>query len=125
MSADEQIQSNCARFRKEAGLTQQAVAEETGLSIDIVRAWEQGRRTPERDSIVRLSRLYGRPFEHFLMAAPPPSRVQAKPEFEVRTKIVGNAPPGLEEALQETIRRFTPAYAHEQAKIKKQLHKKR
>jgi transcriptional regulator with XRE-family HTH domain len=127
MSGDEQIQANCKRFREEAGLTQQQVAEAIGQAIDTVRSWEQKKRTPERDSLARLAKLYGRTMEHFFMTEPPAAAAQ-KPDYAVSFKVSGNAPPGMREdaeAMKEQLlRKYNPEYAHKQARAKKQLHRR-
>jgi transcriptional regulator with XRE-family HTH domain len=124
MGDTEQIQINCKRFREEADMTQQAVAEATGMSIDVVRAWEQKRRKPELDSVVKLAKLYGRRIEEFFMPEPPPAARKDKPAYAASFKITGSPPPGLKEELEAVLRKYNPEYAHKQARIKKQLHRR-
>lgn len=127
MSQDEQIQTNCKRFREESGRTQQEVAEAIGQSIDAVRSWEQKKRVPERDSLVKLARLYGRTMEHFFMDEPPASTA-TQPAYAVSWKISGKAPAGLQQELdaakEQILRKYNPAYAHRQTRIKKHLHRR-
>lgn len=89
------IQENCKRFRAESGFSQQQIAERIGQSIDSVRAWEQGRRTPDRDSMLKLARLWGRSMEDFFSEDPPPPRLTERPPWEVIFKLKGEPPEGL------------------------------
>ena len=51
-----------ARFlelRKRAGLTQEELAREAGVTLSAVRQWERGKRTPMLDTAVRLAKVFG------------------------------------------------------------------
>jgi len=116
LTADERereiVQKNCIRFRHELGealgidVSQQMVADMSGLSLDAVRGFEQGRRVPERKSIIKLSAVFGRPFEHFLDADPPPPDPAKRKAWFVHRKVLGKAPAGLEEAIDGIIARY-------------------
>ena len=54
------------RLRKEAGLTQEGLAEATGLALPNVRNWEQGYRVPNVFALYGIARAVGRPMEDFL-----------------------------------------------------------
>jgi transcriptional regulator with XRE-family HTH domain len=124
MTATELLKRNCKLFREQSGMTQQAVADAIGKSIDAVRSWEQttkDKRAPERDSLMVLARLYGRPMDHFFMETPPPAVIAVQPEYEVRFKSVGPVPRGYLEELEAVRRKWTPDRMSEHTDIKKQL----
>ena len=124
MSTDENIQRNCKRFREEAGISQQDAANAAKISVDAIRNWEQGRRTPERDSLIALSRLYGRPVDDFFLEEPPAKRANVVPsvEFEAHFKNVkGVTLPEIEADLEALRRKWPPEKIAELMKQKKEL----
>jgi transcriptional regulator with XRE-family HTH domain len=46
-------------FRKRAGLTQEQLARKADVTLDAVRNWEKGRRTPGLDMAVKLALALG------------------------------------------------------------------
>ncbi len=121
MTQAEIIQRNCALFREEAGLTQQGAATRLKMSVDAYRNWEQGRRTPERDSLAALSQLYGRPIDDFFMENPPKRKRSSLPtaEFEVRLKSFdGVTPEELQDDVEALRRKWTPEKLAEHMRAK-------
>lgn len=53
------VGSNFARLRREAGLTQEEVAESSGFSQQYISGLEQGRRNPTVVTIFELSQAIG------------------------------------------------------------------
>ena len=51
----EQFRHRLRQARKEAGLTQHALAAKAGVSIQAVSAWEQGERMPTGLNLVQLA----------------------------------------------------------------------
>ncbi len=52
----------CARLRmlrRENGLSQQDLAHKLGISASAIGMYEQGRREPDYDTLVRMARLFG------------------------------------------------------------------
>ena len=47
--------SNLRRFRKKAGLSQDALAEKLSVSRQTVSSWERGNSYPDLDMLVRIS----------------------------------------------------------------------
>lgn len=114
------IAANCKRFRQEAGMTQEEVAVFGGFSIDAVRNWEYKRRTPERDTLSKLARLYKRSRDDFYMKVPPPASPVG---FMARTKIVGEPPPGFEDELAELVKKYSPDKLDKHTATKAKLRK--
>ena len=48
--------------RKESCLTQEQAAERLGVSETTVKAWEQGARVPDNETVARMAELYGTPW---------------------------------------------------------------
>ena len=53
------------RARRESGLTQEEVAERTGVARNTVSRYELGRQAPSGRSLLRLAAIYGKPMEWF------------------------------------------------------------
>lgn len=122
MTQRELIQRNCVSFRKEAGLTQERVAQEADVSIDAVRAWEQGRRSPDRDNLAALARLYHRSMDDFFQESPPPPKAAVEePLFALKAD--PRAPEEMRRRAEEYLRNLNREYfdkvATEKAKRKK------
>ena len=54
-----QLGTNLADMRKRKGLSQEALAEKLGVSRQAVSKWERGESSPDTDTLIELSRLYG------------------------------------------------------------------
>lgn len=50
---------NLKKARKKSGYSQEAAADQMGLSIDTIRAYEQGRTEPPISRLREMGRLYG------------------------------------------------------------------
>ena len=60
--------------RKEGCLTQEQAAERLEVSETTVKAWEQGQRVPDNETVARMAELYGTPWlalEHLRSAGSP------------------------------------------------------
>ena len=53
------------RARRESGLTQEEVAERTGVARNTVSRYELGRQAPSGRALLRLAAIYGKPMEWF------------------------------------------------------------
>lgn len=54
---------NLKKARKAAGYTQEQAGEQVGISVDMIRAYEQGRSEPPISRLQQLGRLYGATFK--------------------------------------------------------------
>lgn len=52
------IGERLSEIRKDHGDTQAALAEQLGVSLPTVRAWEQGKSSPNHEMLVSICRLY-------------------------------------------------------------------
>jgi transcriptional regulator with XRE-family HTH domain len=70
------------RARERAGLTQQALAERTGLPLRSIQNWEQGHRVPRVGVLLTLARALRANVEQLLLAmaeaAQPPKKKGGK-----------------------------------------------
>lgn len=64
-SKDEYLYSsaNLKKARRKAGYTQEQAAEQIGVSVDMVRGYEQGRSEPPLSRLRDMGRLYGVSFK--------------------------------------------------------------
>ena len=58
-----ELYENLAHLRKEAGLSQQDLAERLNVSRQTISKWELGTALPSTENLIRLSRLYGVPLD--------------------------------------------------------------
>lgn len=68
-----QIGSNIAAYRKQAGLTQAGLAEKLNYSDKAVSKWERGESVPDVMTLVQLAELFQIPVGE-LLADPTPCR---------------------------------------------------
>lgn len=61
------IGEKIALCRKKAGLSQEALAAQLGISRQAVSRWETGEATPDTDKVVQLSRLFGVTTDYLLL----------------------------------------------------------
>ncbi len=54
------------KLRKERGMTQAELARELDISASSIGMYEQGRREPDKDMFLRLSRYFGVPVEYLM-----------------------------------------------------------
>ena len=121
MSKDEVIRKNTKAFREESGLSQQDLVAALGCSVDAVRSWDGNRRTSDRENVSLMCKLFDRPYEYFEMTSPPKRETKEQQPYRVFAKVIGNGPPGLQEALNKVVEDFGAGKAHERAATKKRL----
>ena len=64
-----EIAQRLAERRKQAGLSQEALAARLGVSRQAVSKWEQGRAAPSTANLLALAKLYGACAEELLQEA--------------------------------------------------------
>lgn len=72
------------RARKEAGLTQEQAAERLSVSVETVKAWEQGQRVPKPEDAERMMRCYAAPWLGLAYTRATCGRLGAVPEVSPR-----------------------------------------
>jgi transcriptional regulator with XRE-family HTH domain len=122
MTEAEIIQRNCKRFREEASLTQEQLAQRIEMSTDAVRKWEQGRGTPGRDALAAMARAFGRSMDDFYQESPPPPKTPpvAEPPMVFALKVVDkDADPELRREAEEFLRRLNQKHLERVEALKK------
>ncbi|MBQ7338228.1 MAG: helix-turn-helix transcriptional regulator [Clostridia bacterium] len=71
MNIQENVSNNLKKYRKEMGLSQEALAERLGLSSQAVSKWECMQSIPDIDAIVALSELFGITIDKLLLDRDP------------------------------------------------------
>lgn len=62
---DTHVATQIREARAKAGLTQQELAEQVGVTLRGLQAWEQGSRTPRMDGLSALALALGKPVAYF------------------------------------------------------------
>lgn len=70
--------------RKEAHMTQEQAAEQLGVSVETVKAWEQGQRVPRPEDVERMQSTYGTPWLGLSYTRATCGRLGAVPEVTRR-----------------------------------------
>ncbi len=65
---NENIAKRLEQYRKQKGLTQEALGEQIGVSRQAVSSWEQGVSSPDTDNLLALAKLYGVTVDDLLTA---------------------------------------------------------
>lgn len=60
------IVNRVRELRTAAGMTQQALAEQVGVTVPTVSKWELGQRMPEWETAFRLSRIFNVPLDQII-----------------------------------------------------------
>lgn len=77
------IGARIAEARKKASMTQEALAELVGVSVQAVSKWENGHNLPEMENLMRIAELTDQPYSYFLDAGSD----SEKPALAVRDRI--------------------------------------
>ena len=64
------MQNNLIRLRKEAGLSQEELADKLAVSRQAVSKWERGEALPDTDNLIRLAKLYNVSIDEIVGYAP-------------------------------------------------------
>jgi transcriptional regulator with XRE-family HTH domain len=123
MTENEVIQLNCKRFREESGMTQQQLADESGISIDAIRAYEGKRRTPDRPRLKLLADTLGRKMDDFTLENPPPPNPESRPPIAL--KVGPHAPADIRKRAEEYAKQLNREYFDRVHAIKKKEPPKR
>lgn len=72
-----EIGQRLAEMRKQAGLSQEALAEKLGISRQAVSKWERAESAPDTDNLIALSKLYGVSLDELLLPGQPEKSQQS------------------------------------------------
>lgn len=65
-----EIANKLLQLRKEKGLSQEALAQELGISRQAVSKWERAEASPDTDNLIELARLYDISLDELLLHSP-------------------------------------------------------
>lgn len=95
-----QLGSNLAELRKKNGYSQEALAEKLGISRQAVSKWERGESTPDTDTLIQLSELYGISLDSLVGNKQQKEEATKKATEKIKTKANGTpVHPGLSKKL--------------------------
>lgn len=77
-----ELSSRLQELRKEAGYSQEQLAEMLGVSRQAVSKWESGQTNPDINNVGRLSEIYGKSTDYIIFGE------EREPEVVYREKIV-------------------------------------
>ena len=60
------IVNRVKELRTAAGMTQNALADQLGVTVPTVSKWELGQRTPELERVFRMTLIFGVPIEEIV-----------------------------------------------------------
>ena len=86
----EQMFLQLGKARREAGLTQAAVSEKTGIPLGTLRRWEQGQNEPDMGSLVQLADLYGASLDAMLCRPAVPNEGPVPSNDPALARLVAN-----------------------------------
>ncbi|MBR0232757.1 MAG: helix-turn-helix transcriptional regulator, partial [Synergistaceae bacterium] len=75
-----------ARLRKEKGLNQKEFAKKLGVSVDSVRRWEQGKRSPDVEKLSDIAKVLGTTVSYILGETENPERENSERTFSQTIK---------------------------------------
>lgn len=75
-----------ARLRKEKGLNQKEFAKKLGVSVDSVRRWEQGKRSPDVEKLSDIAKVLGTTVSYILGETENPERENSEETFSKTIK---------------------------------------
>lgn len=75
-----EIGQRLAEMRKQAGLSQEALAEKLGISRQAVSKWERAESAPDTDNLIALSKLYGVSLDELLLLRHPEKKEESEVE---------------------------------------------
>ena len=96
---------------KEAGLTQQNLADKLGITNPVVNVWIQGRRIPNIENLKKIAVATGKPYSWFINDdegefAPSVKAVPLTPNNTVTLPILADVPAGLPEYSDRDVEMF-------------------
>lgn len=103
-----------ARLRKEAGFSQEELAEKLGVSRQAVSKWERAESSPDLDNLIALARLYGVSLDELLLEEKRRSEEKEAP-FSPFDEQMPHAPePPVEEWAANDWESTEPGFSFEQ-----------
>lgn len=75
-----EIANKLLQLRKEKGLSQEALAQELGISRQAVSKWERAEASPDTDNLIELAKLYDISLDELLLHEP--TTKEEKPESQ-------------------------------------------
>lgn len=95
---------------KEAGLTQQNLADKLGITNPVVNVWIQGRRIPNIENLKKIAVATGKPYSWFINEddefVPAVKAVPLTPNNTVTLPILADVPAGLPEYSDRDVEMF-------------------
>lgn len=92
-----------AQLRKEQNLTQQQLADELGLSQQIVASYEIGRRRIPVSTLPRLARTLGVSVEALIGEKAPPAKRGPTPKLQQQMERIGQLPRSKQRVVMEML----------------------
>lgn len=112
MTAEQILKTNVKRFREAAGMSQEELAREAGVSVDAVRSWEQMKRDrkPDVDSIRKLVQVFGNSMDDYFKENAPVPAVVPRISISLRGPVAESFVAEAEAFLETLNRRMFASY---------------
>lgn len=101
------------KARKNAGYTQQELAEKLGVSVRTITNWEAGDRSPSLEALVTLAKILGVSTDYLLGNETRPQADAAQPD-DIAAHTDSEMSPELKAEIEEIARKVFEKYAKRQ-----------
>ena len=94
---------------KEAGLTQQKLADKLGITNPVINVWVTGKRNPKPENLQKIAEATGKPYSYFVGSnefEPSFSAIPLTPTNTINLPILADVPAGLPEYSERDVEMF-------------------
>jgi repressor LexA len=109
MKKDNIVGEKIRKAIKDAGLTQQKLADKLGITNPVINVWVTGKRNPKPDTLQKIAEATGKPYSYFLEDdefAPTVKAMPLTPNNTITLPIYADAPAGSPEFSERDVEQF-------------------
>ena len=108
MEKENLVSQKIRQAMKEAGLTQQKLADKLGITNPVINVWVTGKRNPTVESLKKIAQATGKPYSYFVddEFAPSVKAIPLTNSNTVQLPILADVPAGLPEFSDRDVEMF-------------------
>lgn len=109
MKKDNIVGEKIRKAIKDAGLTQQKLADKLGITNPVINVWVTGKRNPRPDTLQKIAEATGKPYSYFAEDdefAPTVKAMPLTPNNTITLPIYADAPAGSPEFSERDVEQF-------------------